>query len=62
MCSVGDYVRESSLHSLLRLVVKGYRTPLAAEDLWTLRKEDTSQQILSELHQDWTAECAKIQK
>uniref|UniRef100_A0A8D3DSU2 ABC-type glutathione-S-conjugate transporter n=1 Tax=Scophthalmus maximus TaxID=52904 RepID=A0A8D3DSU2_SCOMX len=30
------------------LVVKGYRTPLAAEDLWTLRKEDTSQQILSE--------------
>uniref|UniRef100_A0A8D3DKG1 ABC-type glutathione-S-conjugate transporter n=1 Tax=Scophthalmus maximus TaxID=52904 RepID=A0A8D3DKG1_SCOMX len=44
------------------LVVKGYRTPLAAEDLWTLRKEDTSQQILSELHQDWTAECAKIQK
>ncbi|XP_023277902.1 multidrug resistance-associated protein 1-like [Seriola lalandi dorsalis] len=44
------------------LVVKGYRTPLAAEDLWTLREEDTSYKIISELQQDWTAECAKIQK
>uniref|UniRef100_A0A673CCA3 ABC-type glutathione-S-conjugate transporter n=1 Tax=Sphaeramia orbicularis TaxID=375764 RepID=A0A673CCA3_9TELE len=31
------------------LVVKGYRTPLAAEDLWTLRQEDTSRKIISEL-------------
>ncbi|XP_061889552.1 multidrug resistance-associated protein 1 [Entelurus aequoreus] len=44
------------------LVVKGYRTPLAAEDLWTLREEDTSHKIISELQEDWTAECAKIQK
>uniref|UniRef100_A0A3B3ZX39 ABC-type glutathione-S-conjugate transporter n=1 Tax=Periophthalmus magnuspinnatus TaxID=409849 RepID=A0A3B3ZX39_9GOBI len=43
------------------LVVKGYRTPLAAEDLWTLREEDTSQKIISELQQEWTAECAKLQ-
>uniref|UniRef100_A0A7N6BNZ9 ABC-type glutathione-S-conjugate transporter n=1 Tax=Anabas testudineus TaxID=64144 RepID=A0A7N6BNZ9_ANATE len=39
------------------LVVKGYRTPLAAEDLWTLREEDTSNKIISELQEDWTAEC-----
>uniref|UniRef100_A0A7N6B9Z8 ABC-type glutathione-S-conjugate transporter n=1 Tax=Anabas testudineus TaxID=64144 RepID=A0A7N6B9Z8_ANATE len=38
------------------LVVKGYRTPLAAEDLWTLREEDTSNKIISELQEDWTAE------
>uniref|UniRef100_A0AAQ5ZDG4 ABC-type glutathione-S-conjugate transporter n=1 Tax=Amphiprion ocellaris TaxID=80972 RepID=A0AAQ5ZDG4_AMPOC len=44
------------------LVVKGYRTPLEAEDLWTLREEDTSHKIISELQEDWTAECAKIQK
>uniref|UniRef100_A0A674N5W4 ABC-type glutathione-S-conjugate transporter n=1 Tax=Takifugu rubripes TaxID=31033 RepID=A0A674N5W4_TAKRU len=44
------------------LVVKGYRTPLAAEDLWTLRQEDTSGKIIAELQEDWTAECAKIQK
>eukprot|EP00066_Takifugu_rubripes_P022062 XP_011611328.1 PREDICTED: multidrug resistance-associated protein 1-like isoform X2 [Takifugu rubripes] len=43
------------------LVVKGYRTPLAAEDLWTLRQEDTSGKIIAELQEDWTAECAKIQ-
>uniref|UniRef100_A0A4W6BWQ9 ABC-type glutathione-S-conjugate transporter n=1 Tax=Lates calcarifer TaxID=8187 RepID=A0A4W6BWQ9_LATCA len=36
------------------LVVKGYRTPLAAEDLWTLREEDTSHKIISELEQNWT--------
>uniref|UniRef100_A0A669B1S8 ABC-type glutathione-S-conjugate transporter n=1 Tax=Oreochromis niloticus TaxID=8128 RepID=A0A669B1S8_ORENI len=47
---------------LLRLVVKGYRTPLEAGDLWTLREEDTSQKIISDLEQDWTAECAKLQK
>uniref|UniRef100_A0A3Q2Y780 ABC-type glutathione-S-conjugate transporter n=1 Tax=Hippocampus comes TaxID=109280 RepID=A0A3Q2Y780_HIPCM len=44
------------------LVVKGYRTPLAAEDLWTLREEDTSHKIISVLQEDWTVECAKIQK
>uniref|UniRef100_A0A665TZE7 ABC-type glutathione-S-conjugate transporter n=1 Tax=Echeneis naucrates TaxID=173247 RepID=A0A665TZE7_ECHNA len=36
------------------LVVKGYRAPLAEEDLWTLREEDTSHKIISELQQDWT--------
>uniref|UniRef100_A0A8C6P188 ABC-type glutathione-S-conjugate transporter n=1 Tax=Nothobranchius furzeri TaxID=105023 RepID=A0A8C6P188_NOTFU len=41
------------------LVVKGYRTPLEAEDLWTLREEDTSNKIISELQQNWTAECEK---
>uniref|UniRef100_G3Q646 ABC-type glutathione-S-conjugate transporter n=1 Tax=Gasterosteus aculeatus aculeatus TaxID=481459 RepID=G3Q646_GASAC len=41
------------------LVVKGYRTPLEAEDLWTLREEDTSRKIIAELEEDWTDECAK---
>lgn len=62
MYFVDDYVRESSQLSLFRLVVKGYRTPLAAEDLWTLREEDTSYKIISELQENWTAECAKLQK
>uniref|UniRef100_A0A8C8E472 ABC-type glutathione-S-conjugate transporter n=1 Tax=Oryzias sinensis TaxID=183150 RepID=A0A8C8E472_9TELE len=44
------------------LVVKGYRTPLEAEDLWTLREEDTSHKIISDLQQEWGAECAKLQK
>ncbi|KAG7491926.1 hypothetical protein MATL_G00008620 [Megalops atlanticus] len=44
------------------LVVKGYRTPLQAEDLWSLREEDTSNKIISDLEQEWTAECTKLQK
>uniref|UniRef100_A0A8D0CKE2 ABC-type glutathione-S-conjugate transporter n=1 Tax=Scleropages formosus TaxID=113540 RepID=A0A8D0CKE2_SCLFO len=43
------------------LVVKGYRKPLQAEDLWSLREEDTSQKIISDLEQEWTAECNRIQ-
>uniref|UniRef100_A0A8C7MVE7 ABC-type glutathione-S-conjugate transporter n=1 Tax=Oncorhynchus kisutch TaxID=8019 RepID=A0A8C7MVE7_ONCKI len=41
----------------LRLVVKGYRTPLEAGDLWNLREEDTSDKILSDLEEEWTTEC-----
>uniref|UniRef100_A0A674E981 ABC-type glutathione-S-conjugate transporter n=1 Tax=Salmo trutta TaxID=8032 RepID=A0A674E981_SALTR len=40
----------------LRLVVKGYRTPLEAGDLWNLREEDTSDKIISDLEEEWTTE------
>uniref|UniRef100_A0A674E9S7 ABC-type glutathione-S-conjugate transporter n=1 Tax=Salmo trutta TaxID=8032 RepID=A0A674E9S7_SALTR len=46
----------------LRLVVKGYRTPLEAGDLWNLREEDTSDKIISDLEEEWTTECAKLQE
>uniref|UniRef100_A0A674EBJ4 ABC-type glutathione-S-conjugate transporter n=1 Tax=Salmo trutta TaxID=8032 RepID=A0A674EBJ4_SALTR len=42
------------------LVVKGYRTPLEAGDLWNLREEDTSDKIISDLEEEWTTECAKL--
>lgn len=45
-----------------RLVVKGYRTPLQADDLWPLRDEDTSYKILSDLEEEWTAERTKLQQ
>ncbi|MCI4375884.1 hypothetical protein PGIGA_G00114740 [Pangasianodon gigas] len=44
------------------LVVKGYRTPLQAEDLWCLREEDTSHKILSDLEEEWTKERTKLQQ
>ncbi|KAK2857444.1 hypothetical protein Q7C36_005363 [Tachysurus vachellii] len=44
------------------LVVKGYRTPLQAEDLWSLRDEDTSHKILSDLEEEWTRERTKLQQ
>uniref|UniRef100_A0A6Q2WPZ6 ABC-type glutathione-S-conjugate transporter n=1 Tax=Esox lucius TaxID=8010 RepID=A0A6Q2WPZ6_ESOLU len=43
------------------LVVKGYRTPLEAKDLWNLREEDRSNKIISDLEEEWTTECAKLQ-
>lgn len=48
--------------SLSRLVVKGYRTPLQTEDLWSLRKEDSSDQIISDLQEEWAAVCNKLQQ
>ncbi|KAG7459398.1 hypothetical protein MATL_G00210320 [Megalops atlanticus] len=44
------------------LVVRGYRSALQAEDLWALREEDTSDRILSDLEQEWSTECAKLQQ
>ncbi|XP_028827470.1 multidrug resistance-associated protein 1 [Denticeps clupeoides] len=44
------------------LVVKGYRTPLQAEDLWSLREEDTSEKIILDLQEEWTAKCAKLKQ
>uniref|UniRef100_A0A8B9RM10 ABC-type glutathione-S-conjugate transporter n=1 Tax=Astyanax mexicanus TaxID=7994 RepID=A0A8B9RM10_ASTMX len=44
------------------LVVKGYRTPLQAEDLWSLREEDTSDKIISDLEEEWMAERTKLQQ
>uniref|UniRef100_A0AAR2L873 ABC-type glutathione-S-conjugate transporter n=1 Tax=Pygocentrus nattereri TaxID=42514 RepID=A0AAR2L873_PYGNA len=52
-------VRERILH---KLVVKGYRNPLQAEDLWSLRKEDTSEKIVSDLEEEWTTERTKLQQ
>ncbi|XP_056606838.1 multidrug resistance-associated protein 1 [Triplophysa dalaica] len=44
------------------LVLKGYRSPLQAEDLWSLREEDTSEKIISDLEEEWTAERTKLQQ
>uniref|UniRef100_A0A673GYT1 ABC-type glutathione-S-conjugate transporter n=1 Tax=Sinocyclocheilus rhinocerous TaxID=307959 RepID=A0A673GYT1_9TELE len=35
-----------------RLAVKGYRSPLQAEDLWSLREEDTSEKIICDLEKE----------
>uniref|UniRef100_A0A8C1FU47 ABC-type glutathione-S-conjugate transporter n=2 Tax=Cyprinus carpio TaxID=7962 RepID=A0A8C1FU47_CYPCA len=44
-----------------RLVVKGYRSPLQAEDLWSLREEDTSEKIICDLEKEWAKQWAKMQ-
>uniref|UniRef100_A0A6Q2YDD5 ABC-type glutathione-S-conjugate transporter n=1 Tax=Esox lucius TaxID=8010 RepID=A0A6Q2YDD5_ESOLU len=41
---------------------KGYRSPLQADDLWSLRDEDSSDRIIADLEGDWARECAKLQQ
>uniref|UniRef100_A0A9J7XB22 ABC-type glutathione-S-conjugate transporter n=1 Tax=Cyprinus carpio carpio TaxID=630221 RepID=A0A9J7XB22_CYPCA len=45
-----------------RLVVKGYRSPLKAEDLWSLREQDTSEKIICDLEKEWAKQWAKMQQ
>lgn len=44
-----------------RLVVRGYRSPLTAKDLWSLREEDTSEKILRDLEREWSTQRAELQ-
>ncbi|XP_056144596.1 multidrug resistance-associated protein 1-like [Lampris incognitus] len=44
------------------LVFQGYRSPLQADDLWSLREEDSSDKIISKLEKDWAQQCAKLQQ
>ncbi|XP_023560439.1 multidrug resistance-associated protein 1 isoform X4 [Octodon degus] len=44
------------------LVIRGYRQPLEGSDLWSLNKEDTSEQIVPVLVKNWRKECAKSRR
>uniref|UniRef100_A0A8C5L1S6 Multidrug resistance-associated protein 1 n=1 Tax=Jaculus jaculus TaxID=51337 RepID=A0A8C5L1S6_JACJA len=44
------------------LMVRGYRQPLESSDLWSLNKEDTSEQVVPVLVKNWKKECAKSRR
>ncbi|XP_036923546.1 multidrug resistance-associated protein 1 [Sturnira hondurensis] len=44
------------------LMVHGYRQPLESTDLWSLNKEDMSEQVVPILVKNWKKECAKSRK
>uniref|UniRef100_A0A8B9P1J9 Multidrug resistance-associated protein 1 n=1 Tax=Apteryx owenii TaxID=8824 RepID=A0A8B9P1J9_APTOW len=44
------------------LMIQGYRTPLEAKDLWSLNKEDLSEEIVPGLARNWAKECAKTKR
>ncbi|XP_060028892.1 multidrug resistance-associated protein 1 isoform X2 [Erinaceus europaeus] len=44
------------------LMIRGYRQPLENTDLWSLNKEDTSEQVVPVLVKNWKKECAKSRK
>ncbi|KAF6122855.1 ATP binding cassette subfamily C member 1 [Phyllostomus discolor] len=44
------------------LMIRGYRQPLESTDLWSLNKEDMSEQVVPILVKNWKKECAKSRK
>ncbi|KAM8798712.1 multidrug resistance-associated protein 1 isoform 1-T1 [Eudromia elegans] len=44
------------------LMIQGYRTPLEAKNLWSLNKEDTSEEVVPGLARNWAKECAKTKR
>uniref|UniRef100_A0A663EVE8 Multidrug resistance-associated protein 1 n=1 Tax=Aquila chrysaetos chrysaetos TaxID=223781 RepID=A0A663EVE8_AQUCH len=44
------------------LMVQGYRRPLEAKDLWSLNKEDKSEEIVPSLARNWAKEWAKTKR
>ncbi|TDH11131.1 hypothetical protein EPR50_G00057620, partial [Perca flavescens] len=43
------------------LVVRGYRRPLQAADLWSLRDQDSSIRIMTDLEKFWSQSCKQLQ-
>uniref|UniRef100_A0A7M4EQ78 ABC-type glutathione-S-conjugate transporter n=1 Tax=Crocodylus porosus TaxID=8502 RepID=A0A7M4EQ78_CROPO len=41
------------------LLWKGYQQPLEAEDLWSLMKENSSEEIVSQLEREWKMYCGR---
>ncbi|XP_032086464.1 multidrug resistance-associated protein 1-like isoform X2 [Thamnophis elegans] len=44
------------------LMIHGYRQPLEAKDLWSLNKEDTSEEVVPGLAAHWAREYARARK
>ncbi|NWV38493.1 MRP1 protein, partial [Grantiella picta] len=44
------------------LMIQGYRSPLEAKDLWSLNKEDTSEEIVPGLARNWAKEWSKTKR
>ncbi|XP_028435648.1 multidrug resistance-associated protein 1 [Perca flavescens] len=44
------------------LVVRGYRRPLQAADLWSLRDQDSSIRIMTDLEKFWSQSCKQLQE
>ncbi|XP_019521622.1 PREDICTED: multidrug resistance-associated protein 1 [Hipposideros armiger] len=44
------------------LMILGYRQPLESTDLWSLNKEDMSEEVVPMLVKNWKKECAKSRK
>ncbi|NWT03499.1 MRP1 protein, partial [Mionectes macconnelli] len=44
------------------LMIRGYRSPLEAKDLWSLNKDDKSEEIVPDLARNWAKEWSKTKR
>ncbi|NXN86769.1 MRP1 protein, partial [Bombycilla garrulus] len=44
------------------LMIQGYRSPLEAKDLWSLNKEDKSEEVVPGLSRNWAKEWSKTKR
>lgn len=45
-----------------RLVWRGYWRPLGPKDLWSLARENSSKELVSQLEKEWTRNCSAAQR
>ncbi|XP_077172100.1 ATP-binding cassette sub-family C member 6-like isoform X2 [Paroedura picta] len=53
-----SFVSRITFWWLLGLLWKGYRQPLRTEDLWSLTRENTSKEIVTQIEEAWRKNCA----
>ncbi|XP_035152181.1 uncharacterized protein LOC144576428 isoform X2 [Callithrix jacchus] len=66
----GNLCPESSTSFLFRitfwwitgLIIRGYHQPLESSGLWSLNKEDMSEQVMPVLVKNWKKKCTKSRK
>ncbi|KAL8175271.1 UNVERIFIED_CONTAM: Multidrug resistance-associated protein 1 [Gekko kuhli] len=57
--SGASFLSKISFWWITGLMTQGYRHPLEAKDLWSLNKEDMSEEVVPGLVKNWAKECAK---
>uniref|UniRef100_G3U1N1 Multidrug resistance-associated protein 1 n=1 Tax=Loxodonta africana TaxID=9785 RepID=G3U1N1_LOXAF len=60
--SGASFLSRISFWWITGMMVQGFRQPLKSTDLWSLNKEDTSEQVVPVLVKNWKKECAKSRK
>lgn len=42
--------------------MKGYKQPLEEKDLWSLNRDDRSENVVPQLVHHWNTECEKVKR
>uniref|UniRef100_A0A674NHV4 Multidrug resistance-associated protein 1 n=1 Tax=Takifugu rubripes TaxID=31033 RepID=A0A674NHV4_TAKRU len=47
---------------ITKMMVKGYKQPLEEKDLWSLNRDDRSENVVPQLVHHWNTECEKVKR